>query len=1300
MSGEQASPRPRLQVQQAALLEILSRGIPTSGMADAFRALTEMATRVLQVRRASVWLFDEERKRLVLSDLFDSEAGTHESGAELTARDYPAYFAALRSTRAIVARDARSDPRTREFGSGYLGTRGIRSMLDTGIWQAGEVRGAVCLESVGILRDWSADDEQFAGTIADLAMIALEHEASREARQRLLESEQLFEGAFQLSPDPISIVRLEDNQVIHVNGAFERLCGYPAAELEGRDASTLEIWVDPERRKEFVARIGREGVVRDFDAPLRLSSGEVRELQLSAYTVRIAERPHMVTISRDLTERRRQERLVSEIAQGVGAVTGESFFRSLVKHLTQALDAELAFVGEVQAEPGCIRTIAAHSREGEMAPFEYSLAGSPCETVVGRGICAYPSGVAARFPDDRALQRMGIEAYVGAPLIDSNGEPLGLVAVLFKSPLEDSAIVKSLLSIFAARASGELERRRALQESHGSRKRLELAIDAMNMLVWEIPRGATQVSWSGDPAKVLGIAASRLGTFEAWSERLHPEERERVVHVHQELARGNVTTLNLDYRLRRDDGTYITVCVDAFRVQDSAGDSPQKRVIGVARDVTAERERSEAALRATERFRVLFHSSATPSIISRQRDRTHTECNDAFCDMFGYSREEVIGRTSVELGLFRDWGDRDRGFAEYLATGRVFNAEHDMVTKSGEVRRVLRSLTAVDIGDEPMILVQIIDITERKRAEDQLRANRRLLEIVIDAIPMSIFAKDPQSNYVMVNKYMAEFHGMTKEELLRLHTTDLPIPDATRRKSLEDDQWVFANRAVLDQPLAMLQRPDGAYVPFHSTKIPLVGDHGELVGLLGVNRDLTQDRRVQEELRASRRLLENVIDSIPLFVFVKDLQGRFMVVNKHSADFYGVTKEAILEGGAAALPVSEASLKAALAEDAWVRENRATLVVEESLREFGGGRVLPIHCIKVPLFADDGELVGVLGVLRDISQEKRAADELRAAQQALEEANLSLERTVVQRTTELQSANAELSATLENLMQSKEALVRSEKLAALGRLVAGVAHELNTPIGNSLLSASTLAERTEEFSREASAGAGGAAALSGYAQDAREASRILLRNLERAGEIIRSFKQVAVDQASSQRRAFALDEVVEEVMLTHRPMLRGSRVEIRADIPSGLRFDSYPGPLGQVLGNLITNAALHGYDHGASGTVEITAGAQGKDRVRIAVRDRGQGIAREHLARIFDPFFTTRMGRGGSGLGLGICHNIVEKTLGGTIEVESQVGKGTTVITVVPLVAPVGAARTAQASHDGSARERVPQSGAGGRDDS
>jgi signal transduction histidine kinase len=244
-------------------------------------------------------------------------------------------------------------------------------------------------------------------------------------------------------------------------------------------------------------------------------------------------------------------------------------------------------------------------------------------------------------------------------------------------------------------------------------------------------------------------------------------------------------------------------------------------------------------------------------------------------------------------------------------------------------------------------------------------------------------------------------------------------------------------------------------------------------------------------------------------------------------------------------------------------------------------------------------------------------------------------------------------------------------LAALGSLVAGVAHELNTPIGNSLMVASTLQERTDEFESGLENGLT-RTALNRQLSTSREAAASLVRNLQRAGELIASFKQVAVDQTTSARRLFALDEVVREIILTLSPALKKMPWKIESDIPTAIWLESYPGPLGQVLTNLINNAVLHAFDGLPAGMVRIGAQTLDASTVQLTLADDGNGILPEHLPRIFDPFFTTRMGRGGTGLGLSICHNIVENILGGRVNVASTPGQGTVFTLTLPLVAPVG----------------------------
>jgi signal transduction histidine kinase len=285
--------------------------------------------------------------------------------------------------------------------------------------------------------------------------------------------------------------------------------------------------------------------------------------------------------------------------------------------------------------------------------------------------------------------------------------------------------------------------------------------------------------------------------------------------------------------------------------------------------------------------------------------------------------------------------------------------------------------------------------------------------------------------------------------------------------------------------------------------------------------------------------------------------------------------------------------------------------------------------------------------------------------------NLNLEQRVAERTAELARRNAELARALDELQQTRDELVESAKLAALGSMVAGIAHELNTPIGNGLTVASTLAETSQAMRQSLEAGIK-RSSLQAFLNDAVTAGDILQRNLERAATLIASFKQVAVDQTSSQRRKFQLHDTLAEVLLALSPSLKSSGCAVRLqEIDGDIQMDSYPGPLGQVLANLVNNCLTHGYADQPPGEVRIKVARQGEGQVSIDVADDGAGIAAEHQSRIFEPFFTTRLGKGGSGLGLSIVRNIVTATLGGRIEVISALGEGTTVRMTLPLQAPL-----------------------------
>jgi ligand-binding sensor domain-containing protein/signal transduction histidine kinase len=255
------------------------------------------------------------------------------------------------------------------------------------------------------------------------------------------------------------------------------------------------------------------------------------------------------------------------------------------------------------------------------------------------------------------------------------------------------------------------------------------------------------------------------------------------------------------------------------------------------------------------------------------------------------------------------------------------------------------------------------------------------------------------------------------------------------------------------------------------------------------------------------------------------------------------------------------------------------------------------------------------------------------------------------------------------LKDTQQQLVAREKLAALGALVAGVAHELNTPIGNSLVIASTLEDKTAEIAAKSAGETMRRSDLKGFIDAAKEASALLMRSLRNAAELVNSFKQVAVDQASAKRRVFNLHQACHEICATMMNRIRKSGHRLELEIPDDIVMDSFPGPLGQVIINLINNALLHAFEGRDAGLMRMTAVRVGSERVRIQFQDDGVGIARANQDRIFDPFFTTKLGQGGNGLGLSITYNIVTSLLDGHIRVDSVVGVGTTFTIDLPLKA-------------------------------
>jgi signal transduction histidine kinase len=310
-----------------------------------------------------------------------------------------------------------------------------------------------------------------------------------------------------------------------------------------------------------------------------------------------------------------------------------------------------------------------------------------------------------------------------------------------------------------------------------------------------------------------------------------------------------------------------------------------------------------------------------------------------------------------------------------------------------------------------------------------------------------------------------------------------------------------------------------------------------------------------------------------------------------------------------------------------------------------------------------------------------AKDEVGAMARAVE---VFRENAIAKREAEdgLRASKEKAESALLELNAAQQNLIDAERLAALGGLVAGVAHEVNNPIGISLTVASSFARRTDQFEAEMKSGMTlRRSQLEEFVRNSRDASQQLVGNLHRAAELIQSFKQVAVDRSHAERRQFSLSEATDQIIASLRPVLKRSPITLSVDVPEGLVVDGFPGSYGQILTNLFLNAANHAFPDGRSGAISISAKPRGNDDIEIIFADNGAGMTPDVQRQAFDPFFTTRRNDGGTGLGLHIVYNLVTQQLGGRMMLESRLGQGTTFRIIMPRAARRGPLETDTESH-------------------
>ncbi len=557
------------------------------------------------------------------------------------------------------------------------------------------------------------------------------------------------------------------------------------------------------------------------------------------------------------------------------------------------------------------------------------------------------------------------------------------------------------------------------------------------------------------------------------------------------------------------------------------------------------------------------------------------------------------------------------------------------------------------------ILAGAVFATHAVRQYWQHRAKQlelsRHLSTLVDHVPACVCSVDIHHRYIYANRLYANFFGKEPEEIIGMHLWDVIGKDnfAARREVFDAARKGTAQhyrRDHIDPGTGLRKVIDVDLIPEFES------DGKTVTRYFGLLREMTEEVVATEEAKKSEERFAALFRASPVATSISRMEdGLFIDVNRAYEEMYGTDRASLIGQSPVRIGFwpSEAHRAAWLAT---LGDGRGRHDYEVQIRTTRG------ELKDLLLTSERIDLDGVPHLLTlhsDITARKAAEREIHHLNETLEQ--------------QVQIRTAELTQALQHLERSQEELIRAEKLSALGGMVAGLAHELNTPIGNAVTVASTMHEQAQEFLNTLNSGeALRKSSLLNYCETSVSGADVLLRNLDRAHNLIRNFKQVAVDQTSESRRIFLLDQTIGEIISSMSPALRHRPFHIETDIATHIELDSYPGAIGQILINLINNSILHGFDGRDHGLIRITAAMDGDNpqRVRLTVEDDGNGIAPEFIGRVFEPFFTTKLGKGGSGLGLSIIYNIVNGLLGGEIQCHSILGHGTRFTLLLPLIAP------------------------------
>ena len=678
--------------------------------------------------------------------------------------------------------------------------------------------------------------------------------------------------------------------------------------------------------------------------------------------------------------------------------------------------------------------------------------------------------------------------------------------------------------------------------------------------------------------------------------------------------------------------------------------------------------------------------------------------------ILGYSPEEMINKNMANY-IYPEDLNISKDYHEARIKGNITPDQYEirMVRKNDQVIWVRVNASTFLWENESVSLVFISDITETKKTQTHLEQTRALLEavilqsslgIVIINVPgkflylandahFELLGSEKWKNGTSINEIIAnkDWKELDSEDRI-IMWEDLPIVRATKGEFTR-------NREIV------LERRDGSRKILLVSATPVYDAKGDHIAAITTEMDITERKQMEVYLQTMNTFLGTVIQEAPFAMLIaarEDENWKVALSNREAEKINGspfhmksLTKDnyktVIMTPERKILNLDEMFITEAIRGGKSIRDQE--LIVRGS-----DDKEIWINASCSPIRDDQGNILGAVATFPDITHMKQIEEllrqqnhELMAANEELVSVNEEIEtinEELVHSQIELEKSQEnyrklaqeleervgkrteELMESMENLKRAQDHLVQSEKMASLGGLVAGVAHEINTPLGVSVTAASFLHDKTIELVQKYTGGSLLKTDLESFLSVAEESSSAVLLNLERAADLIQSFKLVSVDQSNEKMRTFNMKKYVDEVLLSLHSQYKRTGHSIRVSCPDNLELNSYPGVFFQIISNLVMNSLQHGFDGIEAGIITMDFVHQDQKLI-FTYSDNGRGMNEYNLKRVFDPFHTTRRGKGGTGLGMHIVYNLVTRKLDGNIDCYSEEDQGTRFIIALPV---------------------------------